>query len=59
MNYETDLLHLVRMASIPGFKDHAWRRAKQLDADPSGLWDGIAQALTDEMKRRASAPLPS
>lgn len=59
MSYETDLQHLVRMASIPGFKDHAWRRAKQMDADSSGLWAGIAQALSDEMKRRAAAPLPS
>lgn len=59
MPYETDLQHLVRMASIPGFKDHAWRRAKQLDADPTGLWAGIAQALSDEMKRRAAEPLLS
>lgn len=59
MHYETQLAHLVRMASIPGFKDHAWWRAKQMAADPSGLWAGIAQALSDEMKRRAAAASPS
>ena len=59
MCFETQLAHLVRMASIPGFKDHAWRRAKQLDADPTGLWAGIARALTDEMQRQAAAALPT
>jgi hypothetical protein len=38
------------MAKIPGFKSHAWLRAKELDADPSGLFTGIAQDLIKEMK---------
>lgn len=48
--YQTNLQHLVRMAKIPGFKNHAWLRAKELDADPSGLFTGIAQDLIKEMK---------
>jgi len=38
------------MAKIPGFKNHAWLRARELDADPSGLFTGIAQDLIKEMK---------
>ena len=30
--YEADLAHLITMASIPGFKEHAWHDAKRLDA---------------------------
>ena len=48
--YQQNLNHLVRMAKIPAFKNHAWLRAKELDADPSGLFTGIAQALIEEMK---------
>jgi len=51
--YALHLAHLIRMASIPGFKEHAWHRAKQLDADSTGQWTGIAQALTAEMQRLA------
>ena len=49
--YETQLQHLVRLAKTPGWKEYAWHRAKELDADDSGLWRGIAQALVDEMKK--------
>jgi hypothetical protein len=38
------------MAKIPGAKSYAWTRAKELDADPSGLFTGIAQDLIKEMK---------
>lgn len=48
--YQQNLNHLVRMAKIPGFKNHAWLRAKELDAESSGLFQGIAQALIEEMK---------
>ena len=46
-----NLQHLVRMAKIPGAKAYAWTRAKQLDADPSGMFKGIADALINEMNR--------
>ena len=34
----------------PGWKEHAWMRAKQLDADTSGLFKGIKDDLVKEMK---------
>lgn len=45
--YETELKHLIRMASIPGFKAHAWHRAKELDK--VDIFQGIAQALVERM----------
>ena len=54
MDYQTQLDWLVTMARHPGFKDHAWFRTKQLDADPCGLWSGIAQDLIGQVKPTAS-----
>lgn len=45
--YETELQHLIRMASIPGAKAHAWHRAKELDK--VDIFKGIAQALVEYM----------
>ena len=53
MTYATHLAHLIRMASIPGFKEHAWHRAKQLDAQ----YPGISAALTAEMRRLQAAAM--
>jgi len=40
------------MASTQGWKDHAWHRAKELDANPTGLWRGIANDLVKIMKEK-------
>lgn len=56
--YAEHLAHLVRMASIPGARDHAWHRAKEMAADPSGLWPGIDAALKAEMLRIRSSTAP-
>ena len=40
------------MASTPGWKDYAWHRTKQLDADTTGLWAGIANDLVKQMKEK-------
>lgn len=60
--YQQQLDWLVTMAQVPGFKAHAWRRAKELEADPTGLWPGITVALTEAIGRaRASecaSPMP-
>ena len=45
MNYDAQLNHLVVLAKTPGFKEYAWHRALQLEADDTGLWLGIAEAL--------------
>jgi hypothetical protein len=50
--YEQTLVHLIKMASTQGWKDHAWHRAKELDANPTGLWRGIANDLVKIMKEK-------
>jgi hypothetical protein len=52
--YEKQLQHLIRMASIPGFKEHAWYRAKELSATPEELFLGIDKRLIEEMNARAT-----
>ena len=50
MNYDAQLNHLVVLAKTPGFKEYAWHRALQLEADDTGLWRGIAEALKRAMQ---------
>jgi len=47
--YAKMLAHLIWMAGLKGAKQYAWQRAKQLDADPSGMYRGIADDLTKAM----------
>ena len=47
--YESSLNHLVWMAKQPGAVSHACHRALVLQADESGLWPGIAQALMERV----------
>lgn len=53
--YDHQLAHLIRLAELPGWKAYAWHRAKELDADSSGLWTGIAEALKTAMTREVTA----
>ncbi len=52
-HFQKQLDHLVRLATseFRAWTVYAWQRAKVLDADPSGLYRGIADALTLEVKR--------
>lgn len=43
--YKTQLDHLIKLAKNPGFKAHAWSRAKELAEDRTGLFAGIDQDL--------------
>lgn len=44
--FQAQLDHLLVLAALPGWKHYAWGRAKALDADQSGLFTGLAEALT-------------
>lgn len=50
--YEATLARLVEFAQKPGWKAWAWHEAKQRDADPSGLFRGIAADLKSAMADR-------
>jgi hypothetical protein len=43
--YQRQLNQLLQQARVPGWKAYAWNRAKELDADQSGMFAGIADAL--------------
>lgn len=43
--YQRQLQHLSELAAKPEWAAHACWRALELDADQSGLWTGITQAL--------------
>lgn len=49
-HYQAQLAWLIQMAKMPGAKDHAWRRAKELAADESGLWPEIDKRLAEAMQ---------
>lgn len=46
----SQLEHLIKLAKSAGWKEYAWHRAKELDAHPSRIWQGIAENLIKEMK---------
>lgn len=48
--YAKQLAHLLALAREPGWRAHALHRAKELDADRSGLWSGIAADLEKAMR---------
>lgn len=47
------------MAKSPATKAHAWHRAKELDADHSGLFTGIADDLKAAMTGRGASGVPA
>jgi hypothetical protein len=48
--YKSIFEHYLKLCKIPGFKDHAWHRVKELDKDPSGLFKGIKADIEKSMK---------
>ena len=46
---QTTLDWLIKLSKEPGWKNHAWHRAKELDKDQSGLYCGIANELKNAM----------
>ena len=57
-HYDTQLAHLIKLASNPAAKEHSWHRAKQLERCETGMWKGIAQELKQHMLARSSVARP-
>ena len=51
--YKQTLEHLIWMASLKGAKAYAWDRAKKLEADPTGIWQGITADLTKAINEKS------
>ena len=58
-HFQKQLDHLTRVSSMEfrACKVYAWQRAKVLDADPSGLFLGMAAALEQAVKTGQAAPM--
>ena len=54
--YETQLVHLIKLASNKATKEHSWHRAKELDQCETGIWKGIAEDLKRHMLAKQSSP---
>jgi len=50
--YLFTLNHLVKLASMNGWKAQAWYRAQELEQHPLGIFRGISQELTKIMKEQ-------
>jgi hypothetical protein len=44
------LEHLLKMAQHPGFKDHAWKRAKDLAKGWPEVYEKLPELLTAKVK---------
>lgn len=55
-DYETQLAHLIQMASNKGTKEYAWKRALELERCETGMWAGIAEELKRHMLAKQSQP---
>ena len=51
-DFQIQLDHLVRMATVHQQKQYAWHRAKELDKADHGMYRGMAAALTERMKQQ-------
>ena len=50
--YQKMLDHLVLLCSQKGFKEYGWQRAKELEKNPYGFYDGISTDLVKIMKEK-------
>ena len=57
--YSRYVEQLVRMGSAPGAQHYAKARAQELEADQSGLFRGIYQAVNDQIKAGLDKPTES
>jgi hypothetical protein len=50
--FEQQVEHLVKMALQKGWIAYAKQRAQELEADPSGLWVGLVEAVRERLNER-------
>ncbi len=54
MTFQKQLDWLITMSKHPAWKAYAWKRAQDMDAEASGLYAGIKDALVKAMRERAN-----
>ena len=50
--FEQQVEHLTKMALQKGWIAYAKQRAQELEADPSGLWVGLVEAVRERLNER-------
>ena len=50
--FEQQVEHLTKMALQKGWIAYAKQRAQELEADPSGLWVGLIEAVRERVNER-------
>lgn len=50
-DYPKQLAHLLTLATTPGWREYVKGRLDELEADNSGLWDGIRADLNSAIKK--------
>jgi hypothetical protein len=48
--------HIARLSKTPGWGAYARQWAKDLEADRSGVWTGLVEAVREQLKSSAEAP---
>lgn len=48
--------HIARLSKTPGWNAYARQWAKDLEADRSGVWTGLVEAVREQLKSSAEAP---
>lgn len=50
--FEQQVEHLTKMVLQKGWIAYAKQRAEELEADPSGLWVGLIEAVRERVNER-------
>jgi hypothetical protein len=50
--FEQQVEHLTKMVLQKGWIAYAKQRAQELEADPSGLWVGLIEAVRERVNER-------
>ena len=48
--------HIARLSKTPGWGAYARQWAKDLEADKSGVWTGLVEAVRESLKSSADQP---
>lgn len=61
--FTRQVVWLVQLSQLPAWRDHARFRMRLLLADPSGLWQGLSEAVRQQLGPAAAsasaAPSPT
>jgi hypothetical protein len=54
--FQTMVAHIATLSKTPGWGAYARHRAAELEADQSGIWTGLVEAVRESLKSSADQP---